>query len=54
MTTTELIQLDEERGYLAAVTDRHRGRSYAEQGEDESNHAWHAGYAVGWNRGGTK
>lgn len=40
--------MEQERGRLAAMNDRRRGRSYAEQGEDEANHHWHAGYAVGW------
>lgn len=40
--------LEHERGKLAAMADRLRGRSYAECGEDETNTTWHAGYAVGW------
>lgn len=39
---------EQERGRLAARADRQRGRSYAEQGEDEQNHQWHIGYMIGW------
>lgn len=40
---------EEQRGELAARNDRRRGRSYAEQGEDEINEHWHRGYERGWH-----
>ncbi len=48
------VELEHARGRLAGMADWLRGRSYAEQGEDEANDPWHRGYVEGWGIGGAE